>query len=380
MNTQENQTLSAEEIALIVAEVLRNMSQPASLQTPTTETSRPEIINFQDIVQKNKQPAPPTPQGASVPTTAAGVDVTTSQTLSNTAPAAKNESDSTVPPQPKQKAQSGSQLEAAQSSTSTLTRPVFDEDKILPVFRKELGEIFDLGTRLDQIEKKYQEKGQDKAIKALAKLLGVRRKYFDDITPEVGKVLFEDLYQQCKNHGLKGRTKRTTEFHLLSRLYRQSDRKQASADAKILIRAHNEEQTAATFAGWVKGLGGLNSILKGITDYERDQKKTEKDQQRTKNKHKGNLKALFDVAREASWMPNTSFEVEKVPDKLRELIPSEGRWLPLVIGHKNGKVTFYIPKKDACPTELPPDLAEETGVDNPSATEDAENNQESEAT
>jgi hypothetical protein len=69
---------------------------------------------------------------------------------------------------------------------------------------------------------------------------------------------------------LKGRTIRTTEFHLLSRLLRKSDRRQASADAKILIRAHNEGQTEETFSEWVKGLGGLNAILKSIEQKERE--------------------------------------------------------------------------------------------------------------
>jgi hypothetical protein len=369
MNTQENQTPSAEEIAVVVAEVLRNMSQRASLQTPTTETIRPEIINFQDIAQKNKQPEPSSPQGASVPTTAAAVVLTTSQTPSNTAPAAKNEGDSAVPLQSEQKAQSGPQTEEVQSSASTMTRPVFDEDKILPVFRKELGEIFNLGTRLDQIEKEHQGKVQDKAIKALAKILGVRRKYFDGITPEVDKVLFEDLYQQCKNHGLKGRTKRTTEFHLLSRLYRQSDRKQASADAKILIRAHNEGQTAATLDEWVKRLGGLNSILKGITDYERDKKKQEDGSKRKRQALKGNLKALYEATKIVSWTNKWSLEYKKVPETLSDLLPSDaGTWSLVLVENNGEKFRLYSPQKDSAFCELlgrdPKFSADETPSDN----------------
>lgn len=370
MQNQANQTPSAEELALIVAEVLRNMSQQALLQTPTT---RPEIIDFHDILQKkSKQPTSPSPssQMASIPTTEAAVEANASQTRPSTVPATINEGDWAVTPPSEQKAQSGPQSEAVQSSASTLTRPVFEEEKILPIFRKELAEIIDLGTRLDQIETEYQGKVQDKAIKDLARILGVRRKYFDGITPEVDKVLFDDLYQQCKNHGLKGRTKRTTEFHLFSRLYRQSDRKQASADAKILIRAHNEGQTAESFAEWVKGLGGLNSILKGITDYERDKKKQENADKHKRQPLKGNLKALYDAAKIASWTNKWRLEYGEVPESLSDLLPaSAGTWSLVLVENNGDEFRLYSPQKDSAFCELlgrDPNLSadEETPSDN----------------
>jgi hypothetical protein len=265
-----------------------------------------------------------------------------------------------APQQSEQQAQTEHQTNLAQSSTSTLTRPVFDKDQVLPVFREQLSKIYNSGTNLNETANKYHGKLQEKAINGLATILGVRRAYFDDTTPEVSSILLDELYEQCKAQGLKGRNKQTTEFDLLSKLFRQSDRRQASADAKVLIRAHNENQTEKTFSGWVTKLGGLNKIKAEIDNFECAQQQENAEERRTQNKHKGNLQTLFDTAAAVSWMPLTSFGFENSPDELKELIPSEGTWLPIAIARRNGKVTFYTPKKDSCPTELHPDLTEYT--------------------
>jgi hypothetical protein len=281
-----------------------------------------------------------------------------------------SESNSDIKPaqQSEQQAQPKHQTNPTQSTTSTFTRPVFDKEKVLPVFREQLSEIYSSGKNLDETTNKYHGKVQEKAINGLAKILGVRREYFDDRTPEVSSILMDELYEQCKANGLKGRNKQTTEFHLLSKLFRQSDRRQASADAKVLIRAHNEDQTEKTFADWVRELGGLNKIKTEIDNFECEQEQKNSEQQRAQNRHKGNLKTLFDTSRAASWTPLTSFLFEHSPDELKELIPSEGAWLPIAIARRNGKVTFYIPQKDSCPTELHPDLLEDKSVVNSALT------------
>lgn len=262
-----------------------------------------------------------------------------------------------------------------QPTASTYTRPAFEQDKVLPGYRKKLIEIFEFGAKLNENAKEYQGKIQEKAINGLAKILGVRRMYFDETTPEVSRILFDELYEQCVNQGLKGRNKQTTEFHLLSKLLRQSDRKQASADAKVLIRAHNEKQTEKTFPNWVKNLGGLNNIRTEINNFENGVKQEKEQKKKSANKHKGNLKTLFDTAREASWTPLTSFSFEKSPKELKELIPSEGTWLPIAIARRDGKVTFYIPKKDSCVSELNPDLTEHTDFGNKSSIDAASSSQ-----
>lgn len=245
------------------------------------------------------------------------------------------------------------ETKSAPTASSTMTRQPFDKDKTLPLFRKDLDEIFNLGTNQMEVEKEYQGKVQEKAVKGLAKILGVRRKYFDGITPEVSKALFDELLEQCKNRDLKVRpTERTTEFHLLSRLYRQSDRKQASADAKILIRAQNEQQTEATFAGWVKDLKGLNSILKGITDYERDQKEHEDASERKRQALKGNQKALFDAAKLAKWTNRWSLKHGEIPN-LIDLLPAKaGTWGLILVENNGEKFRLYSPQKDSKCCEL----------------------------
>lgn len=282
--------------------------------------------------------------------------------------------DTTIAQQSEHPTESGHQTAVIQAASSTFTRPAFDSEKVLPLFRAKLCEIYSSGTNLNETVNKFHGKVQEKAINGLAKILGVRRAYFDDTTPEVSSILLDELYEQCKAQGLKGRNKQTTEFHLLSKLFRQSDRRQASADAKVLIRAHNENQTEKTFSDWVTKLGGLNKIRAEIDNFECAQQQENAEQRRTQNKRKGNLKTLFDTAAAASWMPLASFGFENSPDELKELIPSEGTWLPIAIARRNGKVTFYIPKKDSCPTELHPDLTEYTDFGNESAINDADNN------
>lgn len=245
------------------------------------------------------------------------------------------------------------ETKSAPVASSTMTREPFDKDKTLPLFRKDLDEIFDLGANQMEVEKDYQGKAQEKAVKGLAKILGVRRKYFDGITPEVSKALFDDLLEQCKNRNLKVRpTERTTEFHLLSRLYRQSDRKQASADAKILIRAQNEQQTEATFAGWVKDLKGLNSILKGITDYERDQKEQKDASEHKRQTLKGGQKALFDAVKLAKWTNRWSLQYGAVPN-LSDLLPADaGTWGVILVENNGEKFRLYSSQKDSAYCEL----------------------------
>jgi hypothetical protein len=178
--------------------------------------------------------------------------------------------------------ESQTQTEAAES-TENYTRTPFDKEKILTELGNELSAIYALGNEL-RIE---ADGVQDKAIAGLAKILGVRRKFFDSATPEAIVALMNGLYKECKDRGLKGKTARTTEFHFLSRIFRKSDRKQASADAKILIRAYDEGQTEETFAAWVKVHKGLNNILKGITGQERREKTVGQKQTQTKTTSNG---------------------------------------------------------------------------------------------
>ncbi|HZW13542.1 MAG TPA: hypothetical protein VFF81_10170 [Noviherbaspirillum sp.] len=227
------------------------------------------------------------------------------------------------------------------STASALTRPVFDKDKVLPMFRKELDQIFVLGVELDKEEREYSGKVQGNAINGLAKILGVRRTYFDSATPEANKALFDELYQRCRTNGLKGKTSRTTEFHFLSRLLRQSDRKQASADAKVLLRAHTAGQTEQTFPEWVKNLGGLNKILKEIDDHERDEKKQNRKVDPGKcAKHV--IDAVVNAQKAGSWSIGAKSPIQELPKALKALISPDGTWRPVVIKQHDDDLCVYI--------------------------------------
>ncbi|WP_423680490.1 hypothetical protein [Undibacterium sp. WLHG33] len=106
------------------------------------------------------------------------------------------------------------------------------------------------------------------AIPGLAKILGIYREYFDNTEGAERDKLFQILVQKCRTNFGKSTViksdKRTTEWHLLSRMFRQSERRQASSDAKILKFAHAEGVTEETFASWVEKHGTLSKILRSV--------------------------------------------------------------------------------------------------------------------
>ncbi|WP_430227065.1 hypothetical protein [Paraburkholderia tropica] len=255
--------------------------------------------------------------------------------------------------------------QAAECSTANYTRTPFDEKSVLPLFRNELNSLFAVGQALKQLENECHGKVQEKAIASLAEILGIRQRYFNPVegAPEATSVLLDDLYQQCKNHNLKGRTKRTTEFHLFSRLLRGSDRKQASADAKILIRAHNAGQTAQTFAAWVAKQGSLSSILKGITDHEQAEQKEKREQSKNdKTKCAKRVESAVVAAAQAeAWSHLATYAVEDMPDDLVRMFPT-GKTTRIVVTKKYGdQLHFYVlPYADAqAPAK---DSGEDSGV------------------
>lgn len=260
------------------------------------------------------------------------------------------ETDTALPPTQQSALPSRSEMQSeATESAESHTRKPFDKDAVLPVFRSDLNEIISLGSSLKTEQDEQNEKLRDKVIKAFAKILEVRRKYFDDATPEAIVTLMEDLRQQCRPYGLKGRNSRTTEFHLLSRLLRRSDTKQASADAKILIRAHIEGQTAQTFATWVKAADGLNKIRRQIEVDERAAKQAAK-ATRVPNKAKS-VKRVIDAVvashNAGAWSTAAILPADALPGVMRTLIPPSG-WRPIVIKQHDNELHFYVlPEEEA---------------------------------
>lgn len=151
----------------------------------------------------------------------------------------------------------------SQSEKFKLKKKQF-EGALLDIYRYGL----ECNTAIAKIEATIAEPITNTAIPGLAKILGTYRTYFDNADEAEKTNLFEILVQKCRTDFGKSTVvksdKRTTEWHLLSRMFRHSDRRQASADAKILRFAHAEGVTEDTFAAWVKKYGTLSNILKGI--------------------------------------------------------------------------------------------------------------------
>ena len=137
-------------------------------------------------------------------------------------------------------------------------------------FHEALLDIFRYGiecnTAIAKLQAKIAEPVSNAAIPGLAKILGTYRAYFDNTNEFEREKLFQILIQKCRTDFGKSTViksdKRTTEWHLLSRMFRQSERRQASSDAKILRFAHAEGVTEESFAAWVKKYGTLSNILK----------------------------------------------------------------------------------------------------------------------
>lgn len=166
------------------------------------------------------------------------------------------------------------------------------------------------------------------AIPGLAKILGTYRTYFDNADTVDRDKLFAILVQQCKTDLGKSAIirsdKRTTEWHLLSRMFRRSDRRQASADAKILKFAHAEGVTEESFESWVKGNGTLSSILKGIP--------ADDAVVSSKPKTKAKAKPRYELV-DRTNIPET--EPQKALDAMKKL--ADGKVYQIYIFHHQGR-------------------------------------------
>lgn len=172
------------------------------------------------------------------------------------------------------------------------TQPPQADQSNLEKFKAAITDLFIRGRDL-----RNDERGiQDKATVALSKILGIAQDIYGKASILEKEELMDHLRQRCRSDGLKKIDKRTTIFHLLSRQFRGSDRKQASSDAKILDRADKEGQSEKTFCDWVKNLGGLNNIKNSsaLKNQKSDNpKKTSETESKPKHKHERKFVVAF---------------------------------------------------------------------------------------
>lgn len=206
-------------------------------------------------------------------------------------------------------------------------------DALLDLYR--CGMAYDVA--IAKINATILEPALNAVIPGLAKILGTYRAYFDNTNEVERAQLRKILVQKCRTDfgkaSLVKSDKRTTEWHLLSRMFRQSDRRQASSDAKILKFAHAEGVTEESFASWVNKYGTLSNILKGIPA-ERAEEIPEK-----VKKAKPFLRWVT-----AAQVPDT--DPQEALDALKKL--ADGKIYKIAIWHHHGR--FDITREEAVPT------------------------------
>ncbi|SAL53940.1 hypothetical protein AWB69_05708 [Caballeronia udeis] len=249
------------------------------------------------------------------------------------------------------KTEQSAQSQAETQSGANYAHEPFDEETVLPLLRNDVAEICKAGDELKTEETAYSNKTQELAIKALAKILGLRHKYFNPIADDTVAIdtLKDELYKQCER---KRKSEATHEFHLFSMIFRKKDRRQASADTKVLKRAHAEGQTEESFAAWVKKNRSLSDIVKKVNKDEREAQETKEQRKQAQRAAKGKAKALFDAALEASWMHMGRYGRDELPESMIDLIPNAGFWRPIAIKYDGEKVIFYSLQKDSNYNEL----------------------------
>lgn len=189
------------------------------------------------------------------------------------------------------------------------------------------------------------EQAFNAAIPGLAMVLGTYRTFFDNANNEEREAFTKVLTQRCRvNLGKSSLTKadkRTTPFHLLSRLFRNSERRQASSDAKILRLAHKEGATQQSFDSWVKGYGSLSAILRKIRDGDAGQAETQPEKKRKE-------KPLTDWVKAAEVPEDDAAGALAALKKL-----ADGKRYPTTIWHHHGRfdVMRLIGKSSAAATE-----------------------------
>lgn len=228
---------------------------------------------------------------------------------------------------------------------------LFDKDVVLPRFHKAINTVVDAGKSLKEREDERNKKTQREAIHALGGILGIFHEYFLPIADDekATKVLMSVLYEQCNR---KQKSSRTSVFHLFSMILRGDDRKQASADAKILKRAYSEGVTEQTFSDWVQSHGSLTNIVKGVDVAMNNAKQAKENRRQAEIKRKGYQKYLFEIANKASWQPMGNFHHSELPKYMRELFPSDGKWRPIAIERVGDEIRFYVTKPDHMYNEL----------------------------
>ena len=229
----------------------------------------------------------------------------------------------------------------------------FDMQIARPQFDVDLKELENLGKKTTDAVKGYHSKIQEAAIDALAKCLGFRNKYFKTDDLDVSLEFYKLLYVKATDKVFKTKPKATTEFHLISRIFRGKDnRRQASADAQILIRANKKKITEPEFSQWVLREGGLDAIKRKNAE-ERPENRSPKKKSVIQRQAGERLRAALIAAGQADILRQKAYlAVEDLQKISRSLVPDEGEVIPVVIRREaNGAITIHSFKLPESPKQ-----------------------------
>jgi hypothetical protein len=229
-------------------------------------------------------------------------------------------------------------------SPETLLIPM-DKEGLINAFYKAMDSISEAGVDSRNEDNAFQEKSRIRVINGLGKILGIYIKFFKNASAENNELLFNKLRDKF---GLKSNSS-TTVFHLLSRLYRGDNTRQASGDAKVLSLAFAAGKDESSFAAWVKANEGLDKIKKGSADREKtlvEEREVTPPMPRTV----GGQKVLFKKAEDAVWRLAKAKQTEKVfsidqdaaPLMFAKLRPHEGKnWRVMVMEVVDDELRFH---------------------------------------
>jgi hypothetical protein len=218
----------------------------------------------------------------------------------------------------------------------------FDAATVVPQFELELAELANLGKKTSDAINDYHGKIQKAAIDSLGKCLGFRQKYFKIDDLEITDKLYAALYKKAIGKEFKKKAKNTTEYHLISRVFRGDDRRQASSDAQILIRANREGITEQTFSAWVLKETGLDAIKRKIAKERREHRPPKKDSVIQRQAGERLHAALLAAGQAKILKLRAHVEVMELEKISPSLVPDDGYSLPVVIRREaDGAVTIH---------------------------------------
>jgi hypothetical protein len=245
-----------------------------------------------------------------------------------------------------------------QKLTKTMVKP---EVIFLSRFEHEVYAIQRSGNALREAISHRESITNATAAAGLAAILALYYKYFHGKPATQTVVLVESLRKTAK---MKGKNSKTTEFHLLSRIYRGSDDQQAASDAKILWRAVENKPEPIKFEdfqNWVKEQGGLKKIKNDYTAEQKaenklkaEQKKAEADkiaaeklakQKRDANDPKIMNQRAIDAMVAASKVSKAKhifdFEPDDAPADLKKMFSDGAKAVSLMVKIEDGDFVFY---------------------------------------